>query len=140
VALQGLLPVGASVQAQTAALTAGTVVSPTQPLTVRWTGGDPGTLVTVTFLSGNGLRAETTFLQADVSAGSVVFGAVCTGNTVANGGSGILCSFSIPEGPLEVIVDVTPAAPIPISDHGTTGAVQAIWDYRYIFGGLTLSL
>jgi hypothetical protein len=42
---------------------------------------------------------------------------------------------------MEVIVDVTPtpANTTSFSAQGITNGVQATWDYRYIFGGLTLS-
>jgi hypothetical protein len=42
--------------------------------------------------------------------------------------------------PVEVIFDVTPAASqsVSLNAQGLTGPAQAIWDYRYVFAGLTL--
>ena len=134
---------GSPIQVQTSALTPGTLVSSSVPFTVSWTGGDPGTLVTVYIVSGTGLAALADYAQADASAGSVTFNPSCSGNPPPMG-IGVICSFGLPTSssassttaPFEVVVDVSNM--VPFTAQGITGAVQATWDYRYVFGGLTL--
>jgi hypothetical protein len=135
VQLQGSIEVGSPIQVHTATLAPGTVVSSSVPFTVSWTGGDPGTLVTVYIVSGTGLAALADYAQADASAGTVTFDPMCSGNPSPMG-NGVFCSFGLPLAPLEVVVDVSNT--IPFSAEGITGGVQATWDYRYVFGGLTL--
>jgi len=135
VQFQGSIAVGSPIQVQTATLAPGTVVSSSVPFTVNWTGGDPGTLVTIYIVSGTGLAALADYAQADASAGTVTFDPMCSGNPSPMG-NGVFCSFGLPLAPLEVVVDV--GNTIPFSAEGITGGVQATWDYRYVFGGLTL--
>ncbi|MGA2577432.1 MAG: hypothetical protein ABSH24_15540 [Bryobacteraceae bacterium] len=141
VQIQGSLTVGSPIQIQTAPLAAGTVVASNQNFTVNWTGDDAEAIVTVTLVAGTGLAAVADYAQADASAGSITFQPVCADNPVRAGGNGVICSFGLPStAPLEIILDVTPASPNTTSlvVQGITGAVQAAWDYRYEFGGLTL--
>jgi uncharacterized protein (TIGR03437 family) len=142
VQLQGSIPVGSPIQVQTAPLAPGTVISSSQALTVNWTGGDPGTVVTVTIVEGSGVVAYSVYAQADASAGSLTIGAFCYGSPISAGGNGVGCSLGDLPGldPVEVIFDVTPAASqtVSLNAQGLTGPAQAIWDYRYVFAGLTL--
>jgi len=141
VSVNGAFSIGSPIQIQTASLAPGTVVLPssTSPFTVSWTGGDPGTLVTVYMVSGTGLSAAADYAQADASTGSVTFDPLCSGNPAPEG-NGVVCDFGIPAGSLQVIVDVTPypANLASLPAQGITRPVQFAWDYRYIFGGLTL--
>jgi uncharacterized protein (TIGR03437 family) len=135
VQFRGSIAVGSPIQVQTATLAPGTVVSSSVPFTVNWTGGDPGTLVTIYIVSGTGLAALADYAQADASAGAVTFDPMCTGNPQPMG-NGVFCSFGLPLASLEVVVDVSNT--LPFTAEGITGGVQATWDYRYVFGGLTL--
>ncbi len=134
VQLRASIAVGSPIQVQSTTLTPGTVVSSSVPFTVSWTGGDPGTLVTVYIVSGTGLAALADYAQADASAGFVTFDPLCSGNPPPMG-NGVICGFGLPAAPLEVVVDVSNT--VPFTAGGITGGVQATWDYRYVFGGLT---
>ena len=143
VAFQGSLAAGSPIQIQASPLASGSTISSSKPFSVNWTGGDPGALVTVYMVAGIGLNARADYAQANASSGSLTFDPVCSGNPVSAGGNGVVCSFGIPPthpGEFEVIVDVTPSSSniVSWSAKGITGAVKAFWDYRYIFGGLTL--
>jgi hypothetical protein len=65
VQLQDSFAVGSPIQIQTASLAPGTVVSGSGSLTVNWTGGDPGTLVTMTIVEGAGLISFGDYAQVD---------------------------------------------------------------------------
>ena len=143
VEFQGSLAVGSPIQIQASPLASGTTISSSQSFTVNWTGGDPGALVTVHMVAGIGLNARADYAQADASSGSLTFVPICSGNPISAGGNGVFCDFGISAtnpGEFEVIVDVTPGLfdIASWSAKGVTGTVQAFWDYRYIFGGLTL--
>jgi uncharacterized protein (TIGR03437 family) len=143
VEFQGSLAFGSPIQIQASPLASGNTISSSRPFTVNWTGGDPGALVTVYMVAGIGLSARADYAQADASSGSLTFVPLCSGNPISAGGNGVICYFGISgtnPGEFEVIVDVTPSASdiASWSAKGVTGALQAFWDYRYIFGGLTL--
>lgn len=143
VEFQEALAVGSPIQVDTSTLQPGTAVSSSVPFTVSWTGGDPGTRVTVYIVSGTGLAALADYAQADASAGSLTFNPSCSGNPPPMG-NGVVCTFGLPTSssassttaPLEVVIDVSNT--VPFTAEGITGAVQVTWDYRHVFGGLTL--
>ena len=140
---QGSFTVGSPIKIQTASLAPGTVVPFAGPLTVNWTGGDPGTLVTMTVIEGTGLAAVGDYVQADAGAGSLTLPSYCIGRPVSAGGNGVSCSLGALPGnnPLTVIIDVTsyPSGATSITAQGITSAVQVSWDYRYVFAGLSLT-
>ena len=98
--------------------------------------------MTVTIVEGSGVVSDSVYAQAGASAGSLTIGAFCYGSPVSAGGNGVGCSLGGLQGldPVEVIFDVTPAASqsVSLNAQGLTGPAQAIWDYRYVFAGLTL--
>lgn len=140
VQFKGPVTVGSPIQVEAAPLAPGTVVSSSVPFTVNWTGGDPGTLVTVYIVSGLGLAALADYAQADASAGSVTFNPLCSGNPYPMG-NGTVCTLTLPTmETLEVVVDVTPfpSKVVSLPAQGLTGAIQITWDYRFVFGGMML--
>ncbi|HXJ37678.1 MAG TPA: hypothetical protein VNH18_00295, partial [Bryobacteraceae bacterium] len=140
VGLTANLVVGSPIQLQTA-FPPGTVISSSQPLTVKWTGGDPGTLVKVTLTSGQGSSARSDYTYADAASGSLTMPPVCSGSPVSAGGNGLVCSFGLPLSPqAQITVQVLPAPDIvaTVSVPGVTAPVQLTWQYSYNFSGLAL--
>jgi hypothetical protein len=140
VGLAASLTVGSPIQIQTP-FPPGTVVSSSQPLTIKWTGGDPGSLVEVILTSGQGLTSASDYSYAEASSGSLTMNPLCTGNPVSAGGNGIFCSFGIPlSSNAEITVEVlpNPASTPAVTLPGVTGPVQLTWQYSYIFVELTL--
>lgn len=139
VGLTANLIAGSPIQLQTP-FPSGTVISSSQPLSIAWTGGDPGTLVKLTLISGQGLDARSSYSYANAATGSLTIPPLCTGNPPP-AGNGVVCSFGVPSGPsAQITVQVLPAP-----DHvmtatvpGVTGPVQLNWQYSYSFVGLTL--
>ena len=134
--LQTSVQVGSPIQIQTP-LTPGTVISSSSPLTIKWTGGDPGTLVQLILYSGlSGL-----YTYANATGGSLTIPPFCSGNPVSAGGNGVVCSFGLPFSTnSQMVIDVLPApaniAGIPAL--GITGKVQLSWSYSYVFAGLAV--
>jgi len=112
---------------------AGTVLSASQGFTLQWTGGNPNDLVRVELVNVSPVSGNTfnTYVTT-VGAGSIAIGGFCLGGNPLEGGG--LCSWSIPLGSAQVIVDVMPPGGI----AATSGATQISWDYRYIFNSLVL--
>jgi hypothetical protein len=138
--LTASLVVGSPIQLQTT-FPAGTVISSSQPLTVRWTGGDPGTLVKVTLISGQGLNATSDYSYADAASGSLTMPPYCSGNPVSAGGNGVFCTLGLPlsqNAQIEVQVMPAPDQVSIVSVPGVTGPVQLTWQYSYDFSGLIL--
>jgi uncharacterized protein (TIGR03437 family) len=93
-----------------------------RPLTVNWTGGDPGTWVTLKLVSHQGVADSYAFVHARTSSGTATLG------------------VGLPAGPAEIIVEVAPdPAQVPgLSAPGLSLGGQHLWKYTYRFGGLTL--
>ena len=126
VSLTTSVQMGAPVQLQTT-FPAGTTISLSQPLTVKWTGGDANSLVKVT-LTGS----QSIYAYAHAADGSLTIQPKCLLATGA-------CSFLLTPGPgAQVRVDVVPANPQTVSAPGVSGPVQVSWSYSYTFAGLTL--
>jgi uncharacterized protein (TIGR03437 family) len=135
--LSASLTVGSPIQLQTSFPT-GTTISSSQPLTVQWTGGDPGTLVKVTLISGQGSNASASYSYAPIAAGSLTIAPVCSGNPPP-AGNGVVCSFGVPPSPnSQIEIQVLPAQTTSVTLPGITGPVQLSWQYSYNFAGLTL--
>jgi len=138
VTFQGRLSVGSPIQIQTP-FPAGTKISSSQLFVVKWTGGDPGTLVKSS-LSTGGLFDRYDFAVADAPSGSITFAPICVGNPVP-AGNGVVCSFGLTSSNnAQVVVEVLPAPSTAtyVTADGITGTVQLSWAYRYVFGGLVL--
>ncbi len=138
ITFQGTLTIGSPIQIQTD-LSPGTQIdaSSGQPFSVQWTGGDPGTLVKVTLLSGDPVYPAYVYAEADAASGSVTFDPHCI-----EMGTGAFCSFDVPPSNVEqVIVEVSPdpANITTFQSHGLTGGVYATWTYCHVFNGLTLN-
>jgi hypothetical protein len=128
------LVVGSPIQLQSS-FPPGTAISFSQPFTVKWTGGDPGTLVKVTLISGD--RSDYTY--ADAGSGSLTISPICMGNPVSAGGNGYFCTFALlPSQDAQLTVEVLPAQVTTINVPGITGPVQLSWEYSYNFSGLVL--
>lgn len=140
VGLTANLTVGSPIQLQTT-FPPGMVISSSEPLTVKWTGGDPGTLVRFSLTSGQGSAARSAYTYADATAGSLSIPPRCTGQPVSAGGNGVLCGFDLPmSATAQIGIQVLPAP-----DHvatvtlpGVTGPVRLLWQYSYSFSGLEL--
>ena len=130
-----VLHVGSPIQIQTP-FPPGTTISSSQPLTIKWTGGDPGALVKFSLISGGSFD----YAYANTTDGTLTISPVCSGN-LAPAGSGLFCSFGLPLSTnAQVAVSVIPApgnAPT-FTLPGITGPVQVTWQYSYNFLGLTL--
>lgn len=142
VAFDGTLSVGSPIQIQTP-LVPGTPIPWNQPLVIKWMGGDPGTLVKVSLISGQdqGLFYAYDYGYAAATTGSFAFSPICSGNPVGLGGNGVICSFGLPSSRnARVVAEVAPAPSkvTQVGAKGITGAVQVFWVYRYVFGGLNL--
>ena len=138
VSLSASLIVGSPIQLQSS-FPAGTTISSSQPLTVQWTGGDPGTLVKLTLISGQGLSARASYSYAPTAAGSLTIPPLCMGHPSPIEG-GVVCSFGLPPSPnSQITIQVLPAQTTSVTMPGITGPVQLGWQYTYTFPGLTLS-
>jgi uncharacterized protein (TIGR03437 family) len=130
--------VGSPIQVQTP-LVPGTQILSSQPLVIKWTDGDPGTLVKVSLVSVQGVYSQKDYGYADATSGSFTFSPVCIGIPVQAGGNGTSCSFGIPSSPTaEVIVEVYNPPTYAFIAAGLVESVQLSWVYRYVFGGLVL--
>lgn len=137
VGLMANLSVGSPIQLQTQ-FPAGTTISSSKPLTVQWTGGDPGTLVKGTLISGQGLTARASYTYANATSGSLTIPPTCSGNPPPMG-SGVVCSFGLPlSANAQITVQVLPASPATVTAPGLTGPVQLTWQYSWNFSGLSL--
>jgi uncharacterized protein (TIGR03437 family) len=126
VKLNSTLSVGSPIQLQTS-FASGTVLSTSQPLTVKWTGGDPGTFVRVALIS----QGSSDYSYAEATAGSLTMQPQCTGS---------VCTFGLPLSTgVQISVSVLPAQPTSVNVPGVTGPVQLTWQYVYGFSGLTLT-
>ena len=132
--LTASLVVGSPIQLLTT-FPAGTVISSSQPLTLKWTGGDPGTLVKLTLISGN----TSDYTYADASSGSLTIPPLCIGNPFSAGGNGVVCSFGLPlSQSAQIEVQVMPSQASTVGVPGVTGPVQLTWQYSYDFFPVTL--
>jgi hypothetical protein len=103
-----------------------------QPFTIRWSGGDPGTIVKAYIYGGE----QYAYKQADAEAGSITFQPACTG--IAHP----VCSIGTPPSDsAQVVVEVSPAPDkvAMFQGSGLTGKIAATWVYRYVFNNLILN-
>jgi hypothetical protein len=94
------------------------MISPSLPLTVKWTGGDANSLVRVALISGTA---------------SVYSYAHATDGSLTLSPQGLAPSTTA-----QVSVTVVPAAPKTIQLPGITGPVQVTWQYFSTFSGLII--
>ncbi len=97
---------------------------PTTYYTIKWTGGDPNSLVTVYFLRHNGYADNSISAQARASDGSITMIPVTVSNDAGS--------------PDEVVIEVTPdPSQIPaLSVPGLSLGGLHTWKYSYHFGGI----
>ncbi|HVW07219.1 MAG TPA: hypothetical protein VHC90_01480 [Bryobacteraceae bacterium] len=138
VSLNTQLTVGSPIRIQTP-LSAGTVISSSQPLTIQWTGGDPDALVRFSISSTPSSGTSTSsYTYARVSDGSLTIPPVCTSGNPLNPK---VCSFGIPPSS-NVSITIQempdPAKRPAIQVPGITGPVSLSWSYAYAFPFLTL--
>ncbi len=132
VPLKASLQVGAPIQLQTT-FPAGTTISQSQPLTVKWTGGDANSLVKV-MLTGS----QSIYAYAHATDGSLTIQPKCIYDPSTDGTGA--CGFQMtPGADTQVNVEVVPASAETISVPGVSAPVQLSWSYSYTFAGLTLS-
>ena len=126
ITLSATLNVGSPIQ-PAPTFAPGAVILSSQPLTVKWAGGDPGTLVRVALFSGG----VSIYSYASATAGSLTMQPRCAGT---------VCSFGLPPTiNAGITISVVPAQPTAVSLPGITGGVQLSWSYLYEFSGLTLT-
>jgi uncharacterized protein (TIGR03437 family) len=133
--LHATFPLGPPIQVQTS-FPAGTNISESQPLTVKWTGGDSTELVKLTLISAQGSVQTADYTYAPASAGSLTISPVCTNTPGTN-----FCTWGLPlSSNAQIVVDVIPAPDhtTSVSVPGVTGPVQLTYQYSYTFTGLTL--
>jgi uncharacterized protein (TIGR03437 family) len=130
VSLNTSMQVGAPIQLQTT-FPAGTTFSLSQPLTVKWTGGDANSLVRVT-LTGS----QSIYTYAHATDGTLTIQPKCISNPFLGGAGG--CGFLLTPGAGQISVDVVPATLQTITTPGVTGPVQVTWSYSWTFTGLSL--
>jgi uncharacterized protein (TIGR03437 family) len=134
VGLNTRVRVGSPIQLQTT-FPPGTVISSSQPLTIKWTGGDPGTLVKVSLSSGS--TGTYDYSYTDALSGSLTIYPIC----FTGGDNNTRCSFELPlssDARLSIEVVPHPSTTTITGVPGITGSVQVTWDYLYSFAGLTL--
>ena len=92
-------------------------------MTVNWTGGDPGTWVTLKLVTHWGHTDMWNFTRELAQAGTVTIGTGAIGT-----------------GPAEIIVEVTPVAAhvADVVAPGLSPGGQHMWKYTYRFPGLIL--
>jgi len=139
VRLSATMTVGSPIQIQTP-FPPGTVVSSSQPLTIRWTGGDPDSLVRVALTSSSAVGGSTSsYTYAHTADGSLTINPYCTSGNPLNPK---VCSFGIPASAnASIAVTVMPdAAKTPtVAVPGVTGPVSLTWSYAYSFPNLVLN-
>jgi hypothetical protein len=121
-AFQSGVNIGSEIHITTAL--AGRVVHITGPsLTIAWTGGDPGELVTARFVYHYGYVDSRTYGQsAPASAGTLSMSPMFREEPVA-----------------ELVVEVTPATPQALSVPGLSLGGQHLWKYTYHYQGISLT-
>jgi len=139
VAFQESMTVAHPITIQTS-LTPGTVISASNPPTITWTGGDASSVVRLTLVSDS----DSTGTQFDVyyvsaAAGSVKLQSVCTAQEPL---APSVCGFGLPlSNRGEIVIEVLPPDGVAdsIPAQGISQQVRFSWNYRYVFGGLSLT-
>jgi hypothetical protein len=138
------IQVGSPIQLQTSWVSSQrqfpATISSSQPLTVKWTGGDSSSLVRFSLCSTDSVQGTLCdYSYAHTSDGSLTVSPLCTGHSVSSGGNGVFCSWGLPLSTnAQIVIDVLPSASQTIAVSGVTGLVTVSWRYRYTFAGLTL--
>jgi hypothetical protein len=132
VQFQEAMPVGIPITILTN-LALGTYFSALNPLTIQWSGGDSNSRVVVSMVSGSSLVSASTL----ATTGAVTLQNAC--QTIGEIPRMPVCSFGIPPGPVEIVIEVLPASGLAdsISAQGVTQKINFTWSYRYVFGGLS---
>jgi uncharacterized protein (TIGR03437 family) len=137
VGLNANLTTGSPIQLQSA-FPPGTAISNSQPLAIKWTGGDANSLVRVSINSfpAVGPGAAGIYSYAPASSGSMTINPHCNG-------PGTACSFGLSSAAggiqLQVQVVPDPARMTSITVPGITGPVQLRWSYTWNFVGISLA-
>jgi hypothetical protein len=138
VGLNAKISVASPIQIQTA-FPPGTVIPLSQPLTIRWTGGDPDSLVRLTLTSSSPVGGSTSsYTYGHAADGSLTMTPVCTfGHALFPS----VCGFGIPassNASITVEVMSDPSKTPTVAAPGVTGPVSFSWRYAYGFQGLVL--
>lgn len=132
-AFQSSVQIGSGIQVTTPV--AGKTFPSNQPLTIHWTGGDPGTWVTFRLVRHLGTSDYNSVVQARASDGTVTLGLV---------GSTTIASHPTLPGPyvanMDIVLEVSPdPSQIPaFSAPGLSLGGQHTWKYIYRFEGVTI--
>ena len=101
-------------------------------MAVAWTGGDANSAVDISLISGLGIYNQFDYAYVPATSQSFEFVPDCSSGA---------CALDIPLSPTgQVVVEVTPdpntiqVVPAP----GLTEGVQLLWNYTYVFDGLTI--
>jgi uncharacterized protein (TIGR03437 family) len=139
VSLNTKITVGSPIQLQTQ-FPQGTVISSSQPLTIRWTGGDPDSVVRLTLTSSSPVTGSTSsYTYAHTKDGFLTMPPFCTSGNPLNPK---VCSFGIPpssNAAIAVRVMPDPAKTPTVTVPGVTGPVSVTWSYNYNFPFLVLT-
>jgi uncharacterized protein (TIGR03437 family) len=139
VSLSTKMTVGAPIRIQTP-LPPGTVISSSEPLTIRWSGGDPDSVVRMALTSSTPAGGSTSsYTYAHTADGFLTIPPICSGGSPSNPRK--VCSFGIPPSSnASIAIQVMPdPANIPsVSVPGITGPVYLTWRYAYGFQNLVL--
>lgn len=131
VTFQGQLNIPPPIEIQTA-LTPGTTISESKGITIQWTGGEPGMLVTTSLVAEFGILNLFDVGYVDAGSGSFTFAPSCSGSPA-------FCTlFLTPSNTAEIIVELSPGTPTFAQNQGVTEGIQLSWVYRYVFDGLVL--
>ena len=125
-AFRSSVRIGSGIKITTAL--AGRTISPCQPFTVNWTGGDPNTWVTLRVGSHGGSLETFRMSQAHATDGTVALG-------LAGGPPASIGLF----GTVEIVLEVTPD-PSETPSFSATGLSlggESLWKYTYRFEGVT---
>jgi uncharacterized protein (TIGR03437 family) len=138
VGLDTKMTVGSPIQIQTP-FPQGTVISSSQPFTIRWSGGDPDSVIRLTLMSSSKDGDTSSYTYAHVADGSLTISPTCTGGDSL---SPRVCSFGIPpssNASINIQVMPDPAKQPTVTVPGVTGPVSLTWSYYYNFSSLVLT-
>ncbi|HVV45999.1 MAG TPA: hypothetical protein VHC72_12375 [Bryobacteraceae bacterium] len=140
VSLNTKMTVGSPIQLETS-FPPGTEISSSEPLTIRWTGGDPDSVVRMSITSSSSVGGSaSSYTYAHTADGSLTIPPVCSGGTPSQPGK--VCTFG-PSGSSSASISIQvmpdPTKKPSIAVPGITGPVFLSWSYAYSFPFLVLT-
>ncbi|HEU5022622.1 MAG TPA: hypothetical protein VFT60_12050, partial [Bryobacteraceae bacterium] len=117
-----------------------TAISSSQPLTIRWTGGNPDSLVrfSISASSPSG-TSESRYTYAHAGDGSLTIPPLCAPDDPLNSEVCSLGSSDSPNLSISIQVMPDPAKKGAITAPGVTGPVFLSWSYAWQFPSLVLT-